>query len=152
MKNVPMTAEATSDPDDDLGWDPSSYLALPKESNEVIKRRARSLPDISVVDFSSPDHQSNDKAAELEPEEKEVQDENQEEDLRNIHAYLEEQRVMLEARVGLDKLLLVYNLIANVEERSEDRLDYSTIAAILGEENRGLIDEIIQLVVADNFF
>lgn len=46
----------------------------------------------------------------------------------------------------------MYNLISNLEESGNDHIDYSDLKNILGEENEMLIDDIVQLVVADNFF
>jgi hypothetical protein len=69
-------------------------------------------------------------------------------------SFLEEQRVRLETRLGVDKLLRVYRLVQTFEERGsdEDVLDCSHLTAVLGPGNEALIDEIIQLVVADNNF
>ena len=43
-------------------------------------------------------------------------------------------------------------MISDLEESEEDRLDYSDLKDILGANNEMLIDDIVQLVVADNFF
>ena len=70
-----------------------------------------------------------------------------------IFSYLESQRVYLESRIGVDSLLKVYHLVADLEEKGvDDRLDYSDFQKILGHGNEDLIDDIIQLVVADTFF
>ena len=69
-----------------------------------------------------------------------------------IFSYLEAQRVYLESRIGVDSLLKVYRLVCDLEEKLEDeKLDYSDFQKILGRGNEDLIDDIIQLVVADNF-
>ena len=73
---------------------------------------------------------------------------------RDIHAFLEEKRAALEQEIGLDRLLRVYNMIAELEQSAEDdkAVDYAALATVLGEGNEHHIDGIIQLVVADNFF
>ena len=71
----------------------------------------------------------------------------------DIYSYLECQRVILEEKVGTANLLKVYQLVANIEDDTEDQqIDYSDFQNILGAGNEHLIDEIIQLVVADQFF
>ncbi len=77
---------------------------------------------------------------------------NGEDHMNDIHCYLEEQRVKLEAQVGLPKLLQVYRLISDIEEQGREQVDYSALASILGPSNECYIDEIIQLVVADSFY
>ena len=68
-------------------------------------------------------------------------------------SFLEAQRAYLESRIGIESLLKVYRLVAELEEKSVDeKLDYSDFQKILGRGNEDLIDNIIQLVVADNFF
>ena len=69
----------------------------------------------------------------------------------NIHSYLEEQRVSLERKIGLSKLLKVYRLVADVDE-TEENVDYSVLKGVLGPRHQRHIDDIIQLVVADSFF
>ena len=68
-------------------------------------------------------------------------------------SFWEAQRAYLESRIGIESLIKVYRLVADLEERSVDeRLDYSDFQKILGRGNEDLIDNIIQLVIADNFF
>ena len=46
----------------------------------------------------------------------------------------------------------VYRLVADLEEKSVDeKINYADFQNILGRGNEDLIDNIIQLVVADNF-
>ena len=73
-------------------------------------------------------------------------------DLFDIHGYLEEQRVRLENAVGLEKLLKVYRLVETMEDEHREQVDYTDLTHILGVENEALIDDIIQLAVADHFF
>jgi hypothetical protein len=107
------------------------------EVMKPLERRVLSVPDISYT-HEDPDEFS------IAPAEDDGDS--------NIHGYLEQQRVFLENEVGLDRLLKVYNLIANFEELEIEQVDYSDLRDILGVENQHLIDDIIQLVVADNFF
>ena len=86
-------------------------------------------------------------AVELEPEDKDGTTDNP-----DIHGYLEEKRVQLEAEVGLERLLKVYKLIALMEEEESEQVDYSDLRDVLGVGNEHFIDDIIQLVVADNFY
>ena len=68
-------------------------------------------------------------------------------------SFWEAQRAYLESRIGIESLLKVYRLVADLEEKPVDeKLDYSDFQKILGRGNEDLIDNIIQLVVADNFF
>ena len=70
-----------------------------------------------------------------------------------MFSFWEAQRAYLESRIGIEALLKVYRLVADLEQRSGDeRLDCSDFQKILGRGNEDLIDNIIQLVVADNFF
>lgn len=69
-----------------------------------------------------------------------------------IHGYLEEQRVLLEQKVGVAPLLKVYRLVAELEESENEQVDYTDLKRILGPHNECYIDDIIQLVVADTFF
>ena len=56
-------------------------------------------------------------------------------------------------RIGIETLLKVYRLVADLEQKSVDeKLDYRDFQNILGPGNEDLIDNIIQLVVADSFF
>jgi len=70
----------------------------------------------------------------------------------NIFAYLENQRATLEEKIGVGTLLKVYKMVAKLEQSDEERIDYSDLIKILGKGNEELIDDIIQLVVADQFF
>jgi hypothetical protein len=68
-------------------------------------------------------------------------------------SFWEAQRAYLESRIGIQTLVKVYRLVADLEQKSVDgKLDYSDFQKILGRGNEDLIDNIIQLVVADNFF
>eukprot|EP00094_Tigriopus_californicus_P011023 TCALIF_10634-PA protein Name:"Similar to Nek1 Serine/threonine-protein kinase Nek1 (Mus musculus)" AED:0.10 eAED:0.10 QI:0/0.8/0.33/1/0.8/0.66/6/0/606 len=69
-----------------------------------------------------------------------------------IHGYLEEQRVLLEQKVGVGPLLKVYRLIEDLEESENEQIDYTDLKQILGPGHECYIDDIIQLVVADSFF
>ena len=70
-----------------------------------------------------------------------------------MFSFWEAQRAYLESRIGIEALLKVYRLVADLEQRSVDeKLDCSDFQKILGRGNEDLIDNIIQLVVADNFF
>eukprot|EP00095_Tigriopus_kingsejongensis_P006276 snap_masked-scaffold990_size72856-processed-gene-0.7 protein:Tk06276 transcript:snap_masked-scaffold990_size72856-processed-gene-0.7-mRNA-1 annotation:"hypothetical protein BRAFLDRAFT_204870" len=68
------------------------------------------------------------------------------------HGYLEEQRARLEALVGVPTLIQVYNLIWALQSSEDEQVDYADLKAILGPAKEHLIDDIIQLVVADNVF
>ncbi len=71
----------------------------------------------------------------------------------NIFSFLESQRVRLESRLGVEALLKVYKAIAKLENGGEEeKLSYYDLTKILGKGNEDLIDDIIQLVVADQFF
>lgn len=70
----------------------------------------------------------------------------------NIFAYLESQRAVLEEKIGIVTLLKVYKMIAKLEQSENDKIDYGDLIKILGKGNEELIDDIIQLVVADQFF
>ena len=70
----------------------------------------------------------------------------------NIFAFLESQRAVLEEKIGVATLLKVYKMIAKVERTVDDKLDYEDLIKVLGKGNEELIDDIIQLVVADQFF
>lgn len=70
----------------------------------------------------------------------------------NIFSYLESQRAYLEKRIGVDRLLKVYNLVSSLDNADDDQLDYTDFQKVLGRGNEDLIDDIIQLVVADQFF
>ena len=120
-------------------------------------RRAKSMPNLTILELR-PKENDQEEVKDLEDdtsndEVSEIENDDDDETVM-IHGYLEEQRAMLESKLGLTKLLTVYRLISDVEEaaEAEESVDYSTLAAILGEENKHLIDDIIQLVVADNFF
>ena len=68
-------------------------------------------------------------------------------------SFVEAQRAYLESRIGIETLLKVYRLVADLEQKSVDeKLDYRDFQNILGPGNEDLIDNIIQLVVADSFF
>lgn len=70
-----------------------------------------------------------------------------------IFSYLESQRAVLETRIGIEALLKVYRLVMELEQKADDdKLDYSDFQKILGSGNEDLIDDIVQLVVADQFF
>ena len=132
-------------------------------------RRVRSLPDLPSrlrpppPPTSSEEDRTADEVSEIgeeeEAEERQEEEEEGEEDRLLIHGYLEAQRAKLEGVLGLEKLLAVYSMIANNGEAGDDeddddcqQVDYSTLCEMLGEENSHLIDDIIQLVVADNFY
>ena len=71
----------------------------------------------------------------------------------NIFAYLESQRVVLEEKIGVGTLLKVYKMVAKLDKSDDERIiDYSDLIKVLGKGNEELIDDIIQLVVADQFF
>ena len=70
----------------------------------------------------------------------------------NIFAFLENQRAVLEDKVGVVTLLKIYKMIARVEQSEDERINYSDLIKVLGKGNEDLIDDIIQLVVADQFF
>lgn len=70
----------------------------------------------------------------------------------NIFDILESQRAMLEAKIGTGTLVKVYKMIAKLEQSNDEKIDYADLIKILGKGNEELIDEIIQLVVADQFF
>jgi len=70
----------------------------------------------------------------------------------NIFSYLESQRAYLEQRIGVNRLLKVYNLVSSLDSGDDDQLDYRDFQKILGRGNEDLIDDIVQLVVADQFF
>ena len=69
-----------------------------------------------------------------------------------IFAFLESQRAILEEKIGMPTLMRVYKMIAKLEQSDDERIDYSDLIRILGKGNEELIDDIIQLVVADQFF
>ena len=46
----------------------------------------------------------------------------------------------------------VYKMIAKLEQSDDEKIDCSDLIHILGKGNEELIDDIIQLVVADQFF
>ncbi len=72
-----------------------------------------------------------------------------------IHSCLEEQRARLESHLGLPKLMAAYRLVSEAGEEAEDEggeVDHDTLCRLLGKENAHLIDDIIQLVVADSIF
>ena len=120
-----------------------------------LSRRTLSAPDIfannNQLFLTAISERDEEGAEEAAAEEKGDEDE---EDPCQIHGYLEEQRAFLEEKLGLDKLLAVYNLIADVESSEDcgEQVDYSTLCSLLGTEGSRYIDDIIQLVVADNFF
>ena len=70
----------------------------------------------------------------------------------DIFAFLENQRAVLEDKVGVVTLLKIYKMIARVEQSEDEKIDYGDLIKILGKGNEDLIDDIIQLVVADQFF
>ena len=71
----------------------------------------------------------------------------------DIFAYLESQRAILEEKIGVKALLRVYKMISKLEHSAGDeKIDYTTLTKVLGKGNEELIDDIIQLVVADQFF
>ena len=70
----------------------------------------------------------------------------------DIFAYLESQRAMLEQKVGVNTLIKVYKMIGKLEQSEDEKIDYNTLTKVLGKGNEDLIDDIIQLVVADQFF
>ena len=70
----------------------------------------------------------------------------------DIFAFLESQRAVLEEKIGIATLMKVYKMIAKLEQTDDERIDYSDLIRILGKGNEELIDDIIQLVVADQFF
>ena len=70
----------------------------------------------------------------------------------NIFAFLEGQRAVLEEKIGITTLMKVYKMIAKLEQAEDERIDYLDLVGILGKGNEELIDDIIQLVVADQFF
>ena len=70
----------------------------------------------------------------------------------NIFAFLESQRAVLEEKIGITTLMKVYKMIAKLEQSDDEKIDYSDLIRILGKGNEELIDDIIQLVVADQFF
>ena len=43
-------------------------------------------------------------------------------------------------------------MIAKLKQSDDEKIDYSDLIRILGKGNEELIDDIIQLVVADQFF
>ena len=70
----------------------------------------------------------------------------------NIFAFLESQRAVLEEKIGITTLMKVYKMIAKLEQSDDEKIDYSDLIRILGKGNEELIDDILQLVVADQFF
>ena len=70
----------------------------------------------------------------------------------DIFAFLESQRAVLEEKIGIATLMKVYKMIAKLEQTDDEMIDYSDLIRILGKGNEELIDDIIQLVVADQFF
>ena len=43
-------------------------------------------------------------------------------------------------------------MISKLEQSDDEKIDYTTLTRVLGKGNEDLIDDIIQLVVADQFF
>ena len=70
----------------------------------------------------------------------------------DIFAFLESQRAVLEEKIGTGTLLKVYKMINRLDKNESERIDYADLINILGKGNEELIDDIIQLVVADQFF
>ena len=70
----------------------------------------------------------------------------------NNFVFLESQRAVLEEKIGITTLMKVYKMIAKLEQSDDEKIDYSDLIRILGKGNEELIDDIIQLVVADQFF
>ena len=70
----------------------------------------------------------------------------------DIFAFLESQRAVLEEKIGTGTLLKVYKMINRLDRNESERIDYADLINILGKGNEELIDDIIQLVVADQFF
>ena len=70
----------------------------------------------------------------------------------DIFAFLESQRAVLEEKIGTGTLLKVYKMINRLDKNESERIDYADLIRILGKGNEELIDDIIQLVVADQFF
>ena len=70
----------------------------------------------------------------------------------DIFAFLESQRAVLEEKIGTGTLLKVYKMINRLDKNESERIDYADLIKILGKGNEELIDDIIQLVVADQFF
>ena len=70
----------------------------------------------------------------------------------NIFAFLESQRAVLEEKIGITTLMKVYKMMATLEQSDDEKIDHSDLIPILGKGNEELIDDISQLVVADQFF
>ena len=58
----------------------------------------------------------------------------------------------MEEKIGITTLMKVYKMIAKLEQSDDEKIDCSDLIHILGKGNEELIDDIIQLVVADQFF
>lgn len=148
--NVSSTEESTIP-------DPKSSSDSPETLNSSLEeaKKSFSMPNLTTIREEAELTSSSPKPIvnnEIVPEIRIEKDTSDNIDI-DIHAYLEERRVYLENRIGLERLLKVYHLINDLEGQLEDeKVDYSDLTAILGEGNEMLIDDIIQLVVADNFF
>ena len=135
-KSKSSTESSSASPSNEEIW----HLADGGEEQDLKHRSKSNDPDSSIVTES--DSFGNDI-------EKEISSNS------NIEtfSFWEAQRAYLESRIGIESFLNVYRLVADLEEKSVDeKLDYSDFQKILGRGNEDLIDNIIQLVVADNFF
>ena len=70
----------------------------------------------------------------------------------NTFAFLESQPAVLEEKIGITTLMKVYKMMATLEQSDDEKIDHSDLIPILGKGNEELIDDISQLVVADQFF
>ena len=68
----------------------------------------------------------------------------------DLYSWLESERYHLERLLGQEKLFLAYQIVCEMEE--EDESAWEKIRSLVGRKREGLVDRIIQLVVADSHY
>ena len=68
----------------------------------------------------------------------------------DLYSWLEGERYYLERKLGQENLFEAYKIVSEVED--DDECAWNKILALVGKKKEGLVDRIIQFVVADSFY
>ena len=68
----------------------------------------------------------------------------------DLYSWLEGERYYLERRMGQDNLFEAYKIVSELED--DDECAWNKILTLVGKKKEGLVDRIIQFVVADSFY
>ena len=68
----------------------------------------------------------------------------------DLYSWLEGERYHLERKLGQENLFEAYKIVSEIED--DDECAWNKILKLVGKKKEGLVDRIIQFVVADSFY